>query len=131
LAAQQADAAAETIAAAAGIPIVPEPFRPVLRGLLLVGREERYLRNTVGHVKGGVAADQPLWWPPTMVAGRYLAPYLFERDAAELLHAPQSTRIPVDLDLAAAASGQPGTVVGEVRRGGRGTPDDLRARQRG
>src|SRR5207247_1979781 len=31
IAAQQADAAAETIAAAAGAPVEPQPFRPVLR----------------------------------------------------------------------------------------------------
>ena len=37
LAAQQADAAAEAIAAAAGAEITPTPFKPVLRGLLLTG----------------------------------------------------------------------------------------------
>jgi hypothetical protein len=25
---------------------------------------------------------RPLWWPPTKIAGRYLAPYLYEREAA-------------------------------------------------
>src|SRR5687767_10848536 len=39
LAAQQADAAAATIAAAAGAGGEPEPFAPVLRGLLLTGSE--------------------------------------------------------------------------------------------
>jgi sulfide:quinone oxidoreductase len=34
LAAQQADAVAAAIAAGAGIPVAPEPFRPILRGLL-------------------------------------------------------------------------------------------------
>jgi sulfide:quinone oxidoreductase len=37
MAAQQADAAAESIAARAGAPVDPRPFRPVLRGLLLTG----------------------------------------------------------------------------------------------
>ena len=37
LATQQADAVAETIAAAAGAPVEPQPFRPVLRGMLLTG----------------------------------------------------------------------------------------------
>ena len=37
LAAQQAEAAAESIAAASGVGIEPRPFRPVLRGLLLTG----------------------------------------------------------------------------------------------
>ena len=37
IATQQADAAAESIAASAGAPIEPRPFTPVLRGLLLTG----------------------------------------------------------------------------------------------
>jgi hypothetical protein len=45
IAAQQADAAAEMIAANAGVDLVPRPFRPVLRGLLLTGRQPRYLRH--------------------------------------------------------------------------------------
>ena len=48
IAAQQADAAAESIAAAAGAPIEPRPFRPVLRGLLLTGLTPRYLRAEPG-----------------------------------------------------------------------------------
>ena len=38
IAAQQADAAAESIAALAGAIVEPAPFRPVLRGVLLTGR---------------------------------------------------------------------------------------------
>ena len=45
IAAQQAEAAAEAIAAAAGVDVTPRPFRPVLRGLLLTGAEPRYLRG--------------------------------------------------------------------------------------
>ena len=41
LAAQQAGAAAESIAAEAGADIEPQPFRPVLRGVLLTGRGQR------------------------------------------------------------------------------------------
>ena len=37
LAAQQADAAAEAIAAEAGAQVDPQPFKPVLRGILLTG----------------------------------------------------------------------------------------------
>ena len=47
LATQQADAVAEAIAAAVGAPVEPEPFRPVLRGLLLTGGDDRFLRNAV------------------------------------------------------------------------------------
>jgi sulfide:quinone oxidoreductase len=77
LAAQQADAAAQSIAAAAGVAIEPEPFHPVLRGVLLTGRGEHWIRRDVGGGAGeGEAKRHALWWPPTKVAGRYLAPYL-------------------------------------------------------
>jgi hypothetical protein len=31
---------------------------------------------------GGVAGLEALWWPPTRIAGRYLAPYLAKREEA-------------------------------------------------
>ncbi len=78
IATQQADAAAETIAAAAGADLTPEPFRPVLRGLLLTGRQPRYLRHEIAGGAGDVSAasPEPLWWPPAKIVGRYLAPFL-------------------------------------------------------
>jgi sulfide:quinone oxidoreductase len=75
LAAQQADAVAEHVAARHGAPLDPSPFRPVLRGLLFAGGADRYLRACDDAV-----AAQPLWWPPTKIAGRYLAPYLYARE---------------------------------------------------
>ena len=42
LAAQQADAVAEAIAASVGADIDPQPFRPVLRGVLLTGAAPHY-----------------------------------------------------------------------------------------
>src|SRR5690348_12192101 len=42
LAAQQADAAAESIAALAGADVEPKPFHPVLRGMLLTGGGRRW-----------------------------------------------------------------------------------------
>jgi len=90
IAAQQADAAAEAIAAAAGTPIEPEPFRPVLRGLLLTGEAPMFLRAEIGGGTGdtSVATDERLWWPPGKIVGRYLAPFLAER--AEAILAPPS-----------------------------------------
>src|SRR5205814_1234644 len=44
LAAQQADAAAEAIAELAGTEVDPEPFRPVLRGMILTGGRPVYAR---------------------------------------------------------------------------------------
>jgi sulfide:quinone oxidoreductase len=76
LAAQQADAAATAIAALAGAGVDPQPFRPVLRGAVLTGGGPMYLR--ADPVGGGdsSAAPSSLWWPPSKVAGRLLAPYL-------------------------------------------------------
>jgi sulfide:quinone oxidoreductase len=78
VAAQQADAAAEAIAARAGAPVEPRPFRPVLRGLLLTGGTPRYLRAEVSGGRGEdwAVSEHALWWPPSKVAGHYLAPYL-------------------------------------------------------
>jgi sulfide:quinone oxidoreductase len=80
IAAQQADAAAEAIAAAAGAEIVPQPFKPVLRGLLLTGSRPAYLRAELGGGEGetSTAGDEPLWWPAGKIAARYLGPYLAE-----------------------------------------------------
>ena len=44
LACQMADAAAEQIAADAGAPVLPQPFKPELQGLLLTDHWARYLR---------------------------------------------------------------------------------------
>jgi sulfide:quinone oxidoreductase len=78
VAAQQADAAAEAIAARVGAGVDPQPFRPVLRGLLLTGGAPRYLRAEVAGGRGDdwEVSKEALWWPPSKVAGKYLAPYL-------------------------------------------------------
>ena len=78
LAAQQADAVAETIAATVGVEIDPQPFRPVLRGVLLTGGCPRFLRADVSGRAGddSTVSRRPLWSPPNKLAGRYLAPYL-------------------------------------------------------
>jgi sulfide:quinone oxidoreductase len=78
LATQQADAVAEAIAARAGAPLRPAPFRPVLRGLLVTSERHRLEADGAGTGRAR-AADLPLWWPPTKVAGRYLSPFLAER----------------------------------------------------
>ena len=81
LAAQQAVAAAESIAAACGSGIDPEPFRPLLRGLLLTGGRERWLRAPAGGTPAATQASlQALWWPPAKIATRYLAPVLAGRE---------------------------------------------------
>ena len=78
VASQQADAAAEAIAARAGAAVDPQPFRPVLRGLLLTGSTPRYMSAEVSGGRGEDwrVQDHALWWPPSKIAGKRLAPYL-------------------------------------------------------
>jgi sulfide:quinone oxidoreductase len=86
LAAQQADAAAEAIAAEAGADVRPRPFHPVLRGVLLTGRGRQWIRRDLG-TDEGETERHALWWPPTKVAGRYLAPYLAALEEAAFTEA--------------------------------------------
>ena len=83
IAAQQAVAVAQSIAAQAGADITPEPFDPLLRGLLLTGAEEQFLRTDLRGGKGPTSsvAEQPLWWPPSKLAALYLTPYLAQLDS--------------------------------------------------
>jgi sulfide:quinone oxidoreductase len=102
IATQLADAAAEAIAQAAGADLRPEPFRPVLRGLLLTGSQPRYLRHELTGVgRADTASPDPLWWPPAKIVGRYLAPFLAEFGGAasppEALVPPATVRIEVPL----------------------------------
>jgi sulfide:quinone oxidoreductase len=91
LAAQQADAVAEAIASSIGVAIDPQPFRPILRGLLLTGSAPRFLRADISGTTGDAStvSTDPLWWPPSKLSGRYLAPYLDEQigDAADVMSA--------------------------------------------
>jgi sulfide:quinone oxidoreductase len=86
IAAQQALAAAESIAAEAGADITPKPFRPVLRGLLLTESEPRYLRHELARAFGesDEVATDPLWWPPAKIVGKHLAPFLGALAGAEV-----------------------------------------------
>jgi sulfide:quinone oxidoreductase len=80
---QQADAAAEHIAARFGADIEPQPFHPVLRGMLLTGEESLSLEHSLTGGEGeGAASSDYLWWPPHKVSGRYLAAWL----AGETVH---------------------------------------------
>jgi sulfide:quinone oxidoreductase len=101
LAAQQADAAAEAIAAAAGADLVPRPFSPVLRGMMLTGRGSAWMRQELGSGGDeGTAARRALWWPPTKIAGRYLSPYLAAlRGAGSVGETARPDGQPVELDL--------------------------------
>lgn len=102
LAAQQADAAAESIAQKMGAIAEAQPFRPVLRGVLLTGGAPLYLRTVVGSAEAPVAkrlgstpgtvARTALWWPPAKVAGRYLAPLTATARPVALHSSPMEDR---------------------------------------
>jgi sulfide:quinone oxidoreductase len=79
IATQEADAAAEAIAAAVGGEVEPAPFDPVLRGVLWTGGEPRYLygRLTGKHGETSALTEDPLWPPQDgKIIGRYLTPFL-------------------------------------------------------
>jgi sulfide:quinone oxidoreductase len=80
IATQQADAAAEAIAADLGCHVEASPLDPVLRGILWTGSKPRYLFGWLGggHGETSVASDRPPW-PidnPSKLIGRYLTPFL-------------------------------------------------------
>lgn len=107
LATQQADAAAEHIAARFGADVDPAPFRPVLRGLLITGGESLSLHHSLAGGGGeGVASADCLWWPPHKVSGRYLAPWL----ATTGMHRepePPGRPLEVEVELPAEWHGEP------------------------
>jgi sulfide:quinone oxidoreductase len=119
IAAQQADAVAESVAVRAGAPVRPQPFRPVLRGLLLTGGVPAYLRSELAGGSGDAStvAAEPLWWPPAKIVGRYLAPFLAEHVGLTAASAPPADPDAVVVDVAlelaadAAESGRRGARV--------------------
>ncbi len=82
IAAQQADTAAEAIAALAGAPVQPSRFHPVIRAILLGGRDPLYLSAhiTGGHGSSSRVSDHADWSPPGKIVAKYLGPYLEGRD---------------------------------------------------
>jgi sulfide:quinone oxidoreductase len=106
IATQQADAAAESIAARVGAVLEPSPFRPVLRGLLLTGMSPRFLRAE-GTPAVSLVDTEPLWWPPAKIVGRHLAPFLAKHlGLSQLLpDASRDTAVPVEIELSPAERG--------------------------
>ena len=81
IAAQQADAAAQSIAARAGAAVVAKPFSPTLRAGLNTGRGVIYLRETAtGEAcdSSPTVSNRASWSPPSKVAAAYLSSYLDE-----------------------------------------------------
>jgi sulfide:quinone oxidoreductase len=82
LGSQQADVVAQSIAALAGAEVTPQPFKPVLHGMLLTGDKPLYLTAKITGGQGFTSdvTDTPTWSPPSKIAARYLAPYLDRLD---------------------------------------------------
>jgi sulfide:quinone oxidoreductase len=100
IATQQADAAASAIAADAGLPVEPEAFEPVLRGILLTGGAPEYL------------GPGPHWPGRGKIAGRHLAPYLAGcgseatiAGAEAVIAGADATALELALEAADAAAG--------------------------
>jgi sulfide:quinone oxidoreductase len=95
---EEADAAAEHVAASLGAEIDPQPFRPVIRGKLLTGDDSLHMQHDVAGGGGeGTASSDHLWWPPGKVAGRYLSAFLGHQSAGELEPPPHSIDVEVAL----------------------------------
>jgi sulfide:quinone oxidoreductase len=84
LAAQQANAAAQAIAALAGAPVTPELFTPELSGVMLTGGKPRYLTARIAGGEGfsSTISEEPPPGQVAKIAARHLAPYLAQRDVA-------------------------------------------------
>ena len=95
---EEADAAAEHIAASVGAEIDPQPFHPVIRGKLLTGDDSLHMQHDIAGGGGeGTASPDYLWWPPGKVAGRYLSAFLGQRTADDLEPPPHSLDVEVAL----------------------------------
>ena len=107
IATQEADAAAEHIAARLGAPVEAKPFQPVLRGQLIAGAESLNLRHdlTGGHGEGMASPDY-LWWPPHKVSGRYLAAWLSQDMPGAGPEVP-GTVVDIDVPLTRGWHGEP------------------------
>ncbi len=111
IAAQQADAVAEVIAASVGARVDPQPFRPVLRGFLMAGGTARYMRARIagGETDDCAVSERPLWWPPNRLCGRYLAPYLSARGGGGVMFGDEDA---ISVAVALDAGGR--RVLGEL-----------------
>ena len=94
LACQQADVAADMIAAQAGVAIEPQPYRPILEGVLLTERATMIMRrekDAAGN-DNSVVARAGRWRGPTKAIGRELAAHLAAADPQRTAH-PGSGRV--------------------------------------
>jgi sulfide:quinone oxidoreductase len=84
LSADQADVAAQSIAALAGVPLEPRPLRPALHVMLLGAAKPLFIRSQMlgEHGVDLELSSDPLWQPAQKLHSEYLGPVLAEMDAA-------------------------------------------------
>lgn len=93
---QQADAAAEDVAARAGVDLDPASFHPVLRGMLLTGDESLSMKQDItGGAGEGTASADWLWWPPHKIGGRFLSAWLGHSEPHDL----EPPRDPLEVEV--------------------------------
>jgi sulfide:quinone oxidoreductase len=99
LAAMQADAVAESIAARAGAPVEPAPCKPILRACIACANESVYVRRDLDdRLDSGVVSQTPLWSPPAKIFARHLSPALAQVRPPSRL--PITARVDYDRPLA-------------------------------
>jgi sulfide:quinone oxidoreductase len=84
LSADQADVAAQAIAALAGAPVEPRPLRPALHVMLLGAARPLFIRSQMlsEHGSDVELSSDPQWQPGRTLQSEYLGPVLAEMDAA-------------------------------------------------
>lgn len=96
IAAQQADVAAEAIAAGMGAAVTPSTQAPTLRGMLLTGLAPMYIRTRLADHDADSTEifGNPLWWPAGKISGRHLTRYLTGREVLRRRGAMQAPPAP-------------------------------------
>jgi len=112
---QEADVVATSIAALAGAAVTPEPFDPVIHGMLLTDDKPLYLTAhiTGGHGFSSEITDTPTWSPPSKIASRYLSPYLDRLD-----HEREATHGRISASKKPPAEGGGGASRGPIQAAG-------------
>jgi sulfide:quinone oxidoreductase len=86
VASQEADVVSRSIAVRTGASVTPEPFDPVIHGMLLTDDKPMYLtaKITGGHGFSSEITDTPTSSPPSKIAAKFLAPYLEGLDRGQV-----------------------------------------------
>jgi sulfide:quinone oxidoreductase len=83
---QEADVVAESIAALAGADVDPQPFKPIIHGVLLTDEKPRYMSARIvgGQGESSHFSKTPPAGNEHKITARYLTPYLASLDSEEV-----------------------------------------------